>query len=155
MPSSTCAWSGGTTFNYRGTSGGTSTTYGSLNTTEAMDANSAAVEITMGQPITLVSFTVVVDVGWDHLEHTGDWLWNILVDGVVVGSTCETKGVSQPASSKLLTCGTKGLSDTYVEAGSTISIRSYWSATMSWRDMVNDDVTWTVNYNISTPGTGG
>ena len=104
VPSSTCAWSGGTTSNYRGASNATSTTYGSLNTTEAMNANSAAVEITMAQPVTLTSFVVVVDVGWDHIEHTGTWNWNILVDGAVIGSTCETRGVSQPASTKLQTC---------------------------------------------------
>ncbi len=67
-----------------------------------------------------------------------------MVDGVAIGSDCETKGVSQPASSKILTC-TKSLS-TYVSAGSTISIRSYWNATTSWRDQVQDDVTWSVGY---------
>jgi hypothetical protein len=116
-----------------------------------MNGNEAPVKITLGQAVTLTSLTVTVNVGWDHLEHTGDWFWRVMVDGVAIGSDCETKGVSQPASSKILTC-TTSLS-TYVSAASTISIRSYWNATTSWRDQVQDDVTWSVGYNIGSPGT--
>ena len=93
VPSSTCTWSGGTTANYRGASGASSTTYGSPNSVVDMDGNEAAVTITVAQPVTITGFSVIIEVGWDHLEHNGDWIWTLLVDGAAAHTeTCVTKG---------------------------------------------------------------
>ena len=118
-----------------------------------MNANESAVIITTGEPVTITSVAVNVEVGWDHIDHNGDWYWHVMVDGSAIGDPCRTENIDTGTSPRSLNC-TKTLS-TYVNTGSTISIRSYWNGTNSFRDQVQDNVTWTIGYSISSPGTGG
>jgi hypothetical protein len=157
-PSSSCTWTGGTTSNYRGDNGVAFTSYGALNSVVDMVTGSdSSVRVSTGQGLTITSFKVVVNVGWDHLDITplDGWNFKLVIDGSAVSEgTCTLGGVqfrSIGGSGKSLECSqTLSL---YVDSSSTISIASNWNATRSWRDQVDDesDIDWYVGYSLSDP----
>ena len=157
-PSSSCTWTGGTTSNYRGNNGVAFTSYGALNSVVDMVTGSdSSVTVSTGQGLTITSFKVVVNVGWDHLNITplDGWNFKLVIDGSAVSEgTCTLGGVgtrSIGGSGKSLECSqTLSL---YVDSSSTISIASNWNATRSWRDQVDDesDIDWYVGYSLSDP----
>jgi hypothetical protein len=157
-PSSSCTWTGGTTSNYRGDNGVAFTSYGALNSVVDMVTGSdSSVRVSTGQGLTITSFKVVVNVGWDHLSITplDGWNFKLVIDGSAVSEgTCTLGGVqfrSIGGSGKSLECSqTLSL---YVDSSSTISIASNWNATRSWRDQVDDesDIDWYVGYSLSDP----
>jgi hypothetical protein len=157
-PSSSCTWTGGTTSNYRGDNGVAFTSYGALNSVVDMVTGSdSSVRVSTGQGLTITSFKVVVNVGWDHLDITplDGWNFKLVSDGSAVSEgTCTLGGVqfrSIGGSGKSLECSqTLSL---YVDSSSTISIASNWNATRSWRDQVDDesDIDWYVGYSLSDP----
>ena len=68
-PSSSCTWTGGTSSNYRGDDGVAFTSYGSLNSVANMaNSSDSSVLVTTGQGLTITSFKVIVNVGWDHVN---------------------------------------------------------------------------------------
>jgi hypothetical protein len=157
-PSSSCTWTGGTTSNYRGDNGVAFTSYGALNSVVDMVTGSdSSVRVSTGQGLTITSFKVVVNVGWDHLDITplDGWNFKLVIDGSAVSEGTCTLGGTQTrsigGSGKSLECSqTLSL---YVDSSSTISIASNWNATRSWRDQVDDesDIDWYVGYSLSDP----
>jgi hypothetical protein len=157
-PSSSCTWTGGTTSNYRGDNGVAFTSYGALNSVVDMVTGSdSSVRVSTGQGLTITSFKVVVNVGWDHLDITplDGWNFKFVIDGSAVSEGTCTLGGTQTrsigGSGKSLECSqTLSL---YVDSSSTISIASNWNATRSWRDQVDDesDIDWYVGYSLSDP----
>jgi hypothetical protein len=157
-PSSSCTWTGGTTSNYRGDNGVAFTSYGALNSVVDMVTGSdSSVRVSTGQGLTITSFKVVVNVGWDHLSITplDGWNFKLVIDGSAVSEGTCTLGGTQTrsigGSGKSLECSqTLSL---YVDSSSTISIASNWNATRSWRDQVDDesDIEWYVGYSLSDP----
>jgi hypothetical protein len=117
----------------------------------------SSVRVSAGQGLTITSFKVIVNVGWDHLNISpvDGWNFKLVIDGNAVSDpVCTLSGVrthSITGSSKSLECS-KSFS-LYVDSNSTISIASNWNATRSWRDQVDDesDIDWYVGYSLSDP----
>jgi len=150
VPSTSCSWEGGTTSNYRGLDGIEFTAYGTPNSEEDMiEGSDSGSSISVAQGVTISNLKVYVSVENKHSESSGDWYFNIVVDGTPATENCILSDVTKDPrtnSGKVMHCDIS--LSLYVAADSTISVSSYWNATRSAKDFVNDDIDWVISYSL-------
>ena len=115
-----------------------------------MEGSDSSTSLNLGQGVTLTSLEVYVSVGSGHQEHSGSWIFTVVVDGAASNTICTLDSrQSDPregSSGLLLHCSSD--INLYVGANSTISIGSLWDADRHHNDQVLSDIDWVLNYSL-------
>ncbi len=114
-----------------------------------VEGSDSPLSLTLGQGVTLTKLEVYVSVSGGHQEHSGTWVFTVVVDGTVSDTTCSLGGrQSDPRGGSGLVLHCSSDTNLYVAANSTISIGSLWNADRHNNDQVLADVDWTLNYSL-------
>ena len=150
VPQTDCIWEGGTDSNFRGADNISFESFGSANSEQVMvEGSDSPLSLTLGQGVTLTKLEVYVSVSGGHQEHSGTWVFTVVVDGTVSDTTCSLDGrQSDPRGGSGLVLHCSSDTNLYVAANSTISIGSLWNADRHNNDQVLSDVDWTLNYSL-------